>query len=670
MRACRPLLPKRDCPHGDRTGVVESAPRRCRSRKEGPSRPYRGGMLALRWRGGGLRARRYVAAMASSKRRRNKKLHQRRRQAGGAPKGRQPGRPGRPRPPLVSEPSELDHILVFIGEQELDLAPTSLEQLRALAAQLPFEAAMRSVALLQARTEAVLADPAGHWQLAQSFYSGRPDLLTRYARVRQVLPRRTIFNPQSLSLLMRVLIDGSADEPVRELRSREIRTLQDAVLGAHSALGTSLDALPLPSRDNFLAYELQAENFFHRPQLLEEMARHRELLRLSTSDQRLHASPNRVPVDTWLAASGVSAAEQWAVGFGLGAITNAFGEPMRLHVRARHVSELLASLGLNGLAPELPVISCSRAEYQASFAALGGGDESLAWELRPFKATPFLRFASGDLLLLAPPWLLSWLGEGFHYRALTHAQRSEGSAASGKYTRFAGEVVERYALDLAHGAAPPSVRVMGEQPYGKGAGRRTSDVALICGPDLVLFEVHARRVAATALVTGSAVEATLEVSRLLVEKINQVGQCIEALLSGAAVLPEVEVTMIERIWPVVVSVGHVRQTPHLWGYLRSDMDPAKTASLSQPRVQPLQVMDLEDYEKLMAFMEAGEDLPALLARKTAGQFRERNLPVWLHGDKLAPSDHARVTAIERRWEEMGEEVNQLARIAAKTQTDG
>jgi hypothetical protein len=602
--------------------------------------------------------------MASSKRRKNKKLHQRRRKARQSSTGRPAGR-ATLSVPLVAEPSESDYILVFIAEPELGLPETTLAQLQTLAAELPFEAAMLNVALLQARIEPVLNNPAGHWQVAQAFYADRPERLERYQRILRVRPKRIIFSTQALTLLMRLLIDSAADEPSRDLTPTERIQLQNAVLGAHSAMETALEALPLPRRDNRLAYELQAATFFRRPLLLEEMARHRELLRLATIDERLIGSGNRVPVDAWLAASGMTAEEQWAVGFGLSAITNAFGDSIHPRALAEHVDDLLVKLGLAATARALPAISSSRAEFRASFSVLGGGSESLGWELRPFKATPFLRLISGDLLLLAPPWLLSWLGEGFHYRAMTHAQRSEGAEISGKYTRFAGEVVERYALDLVEAAAPTSVRVMGEQTYGKGGGRRTSDVAIVCGSDLILFEVHARRVAATAAVTGTVADATLEVSRLLVEKIDQIGLCVQALLSGEAVLPDVDMAEIERIWPIVVSVGHVRQSRDLWDYLRATMNPTKTASLAQPRVQPLQVMDIEAYEKLMGFLEAGENLPELLTRKSEGPFRERDLPVWLHGDPTAPSEHVRLSVLQARWSEMGAEVNRLVQLTGE-----
>ncbi|MGA9876886.1 MAG: hypothetical protein WBQ21_13880 [Solirubrobacteraceae bacterium] len=601
--------------------------------------------------------------MASSKRSRNKKLHERARKVKRASASVRADSPAViPSRPPISEPRESDYVLLFITESDLDLPESTLRQLRAIARRLPFEAAMLDVALLQARIEPVLDDPLGHWRVAQRFYAGRTGLLDRYGRVLRRRPGMVIFSVQALTVLMRLLIYHAREEPLRSLTSFERKMLQDVVLGAHS-FDTAFVASGAPERDDKLAYELQAETFFQRPQRLEEMARHRELFRLSTSDARLDSSKNRVPVDEWLAASEMTADEQWIAGFGLAAITHAFGDAVAPLGLASHVDDLLIKVGLPEVSRSLPVLSSSRAEFRDAFAALGGGNETLAWELRPFKATPFLRLTSGDLLLLSPPWMLSWLGEGFYYRALTYAQQSEGSSSSGKYTRFAGEVVERYALDLAEAAAPLNVRVIGDQAYGKGGGRLTSDVAVVSGRDLILVEVHARRVAATAAIVGTTAEATKEVSTLLVDKINQVGGSVHALLTGCATLPLVDMDEIERIWPVVVAVGQVRQSENLWGYLRETIDPDKTASLTADRVQPLQVLDIEGYEKLMGLLEAGESLPEMLRRKTGGQFRDRDFAVWLHQDSAAPSDEVRLSVLEARWEKMSNEVTRAVELA-------
>ncbi|HEX3512045.1 MAG TPA: hypothetical protein VHT27_13210 [Solirubrobacteraceae bacterium] len=607
--------------------------------------------------------------MASRKRRENKKHHQHQRKKDRAAREakRDDPRPRpreRPRPPV---PDDSDYVFTFVSEADLGRSETTLDRLRQHARRLPFEPAMLHVARLQGRVEPVLNEPAGHLAIAHEFYADRTDLLPGFERELAGQTTRTIFSPQGLTLLARILIDHAKDEPMRELTAEERRRLQDAVFGAHSALEVQLERLPLPTEEAKLAYELQAATFFRRPPWLEEMARHRELLLLATGNRRLATSPNQVPVNEWLASLGLSADRQWVLGFGLLAGTQAPSDQVRPHVPTSYLDEMVAKLGLDKDAA-LPTISSSRAEFQSRFAALGGGQDSVAWELRPFKATPFLRLASGGLLLMSPPWLLSWLGEGFHYRALTVAQQNHGSDASAKYTRLAGEVAERYALDLAEAAAQPATLVMGEQSYGRH-DERTSDVAILIGHELLVFEVHARRVAATAAVTGGAADATLEVSRLLVGKIDQLGVAIGALLSGEALLPGVEMGQVERIWPFVVSASYVRQSPYLWEYLRMAMDPAKTQSLEDGRVKPLQVLDIESYEKLMGFLHAGEDVPALLVRKTAPKYRDRDLAVWFTEDPGAPSEAPRLPVLTERWEKMSNEVNEAVRLTEEAAQD-
>jgi hypothetical protein len=560
----------------------------------------------------------------------------------------------RTRLPLRGPPSELDQMAVFITEQDLRRTPTTLAGLRSLARQLPFEPAMHNVAVLNARLDPVLNSPSRQWDLAQSFYGSDQALLSDLAAAHATAPNALMFSPQPLIVLVRVLIDDAVDEPQRDLTADEFATLQKAVLGSHSALESSLDAKSWPEASHVLAFELQASALFHREKPLEVMARHDELLRLAADDERLLESKNRVPVEEWLAAAGLTAEQQWTIGFGLSAMTRAFADDIKPRVTAEHLDDLLFKLHLPDVSRELPALASDRQQLRAAFAAFGGDTRSMAWELRPFKATPFLRMANGDMELLAPTWLLSWLGEGFHYRALTQAQRTEPPAVREKYTRYTGEVVERYALDLAETAFPAPVTVLGEQPYGKGDGKSTSDVAVASGEDLVLFEVHARRVMASAAVTGDAVAATTEITKLIVGKADQLGVCIRALLDEDAHLPGVDIACTKRIWPIVVSMGHVMQTRTLWDVVRAGLDPTKTASFADERVQPLQILTIADYEKLLGLVTAGSDLPTMLAQRARGPYRERDFAVWLKSDRAAPNDRPRHPELETRWECMGD----------------
>lgn len=74
--------------------------------------------------------------------------------------------------------------------------------------------------------------------------------------------------------------------------------------------------------------------------------------------------------------------------------------------------------------------------------------------------------------------MLSWLSEGFHYRAMRVAQAQDSARTDGRsdhvqrYTAYAGQVFEAYCLGLARDGIPEPAIVMGEQKYGRAAAAR------------------------------------------------------------------------------------------------------------------------------------------------------------------------------------------------------
>jgi len=104
------------------------------------------------------------------------------------------------------------------------------------------------------------------------------------------------------------------------------------------------------------------------------------------------------------------------------------------------------------------------------------------------------------------------------------------------------------------------------------------------------------------------------------------------------------------------SMGHVTQTRTLWDFLRQEMDPEKSRALQDARVQPLQILTIADYEKLLGLVCAGNDLVSMLSRRSRGPFRERDLAAWLKDDPKAPSDKPRHPALEAQWKRMSDRV--------------
>jgi hypothetical protein len=561
-------------------------------------------------------------------------------------------------------PTELDQIGVLIVEEQLGLATTSLANLRSMAAKLPFEPCISFVSKLAGRVEGTFNHPDRQLALAEEFF-GPSELVERYRRVMAQDPGAYIFGIQPLYTLMRILVEDAYDAPItQELTAEERLLLLGSAVAANSVIERDTDAGVGAAPEDLLAYELQGGSYHARPPWMEEMARHRELYRLATEDPDLAQSADFEPVKEWIERSGLTAQEQWLLGFGLSTVSHAFDPTKHPHVPPGSVEELLQRAGLQDRREQaLATIAASRAQLQSGFAQLQAQGKRFMWELRPFNTFPFLRLDDdAGLLLLGRPWAVNWLGQGFHYRAMSVAQSEDATRAGGRadhvqrYTAFSGQVFEQYCLHLARDAITAPGIVLGEQPYGKGGGQKTSDVAIVLGDDLILFEANARRVGAEPLVGGDPLDVSGELAKLLVKKINQLGVVIGALLSDEASLPGIDLSKIKRIFPVVVSLGHVWQTHSLWGHLDAVRDPEKCKPLSAPRVQPLQAFDAGDYEKLLALAHNGSNIAELLGWKTSGPYRCRDFAVWLHEDERAPDHTARLPGVKETFAAMAAEL--------------
>lgn len=546
---------------------------------------------------------------------------------------------------MSQPPSELDQISVLIVEEELGLSVTDVAGLRKMTSGLPFEPCMSLVSILTGRVEAALRTGEGQIELAREFF-GDGDLVRAYAKLVDEDGRRRIFGPQSLYTLMRVLIDAAYDAPLgHELTGLERGHLLRAVVASNSVIEREIDMSVGPTTEDLLAYELQAGAYYSRPPWMQEMSRHWDLYKLAAEDPDLANSRDFVPVADWIARSGLTAIEEWQVGWWLSVAANAFDAARHPHVAPDSITDLFSRGGFVGREQEVrALISATRAEFQAAFAELSAENERLAWELRPFKTWPFLRLGDDrGLVLLGRPWIVQWMSDGFYYRPMRVAQVEDKNAADGRtdhvqrYTAFAGQVFEAYCLRLAQEWVPKPAVVLGEQRYGKGGGRRTSDIAIVIGEDLIVFEVNARRVGAEPLVTGDPQDATAELTKLLIKKVNQIGVSIGALLDGDAELPDIDMTKIKRIFPVVVAAGSLWYTSHLWDYIEAARDDDKCVPLGDARVQPLQVANAVEYELLIALARDGHDLGKILEHKTDGPWRHRDWAVWLRDDRRAPA---------------------------------
>ncbi len=94
----------------------------------------------------------------------------------------------------------------------------------------------------------------------------------------------------------------------------------------------------------------------------------------------------------------------------------------------------------------------------------------IIWNRVPFETRPLLRLADGSLCVLSPRALMSWLTDGFYYRALD-AARAAGKRQA--FTNFFGVLIENYVCDLfAQVLTGPRPVGGGRRPPRTGVRRR------------------------------------------------------------------------------------------------------------------------------------------------------------------------------------------------------
>lgn len=233
-------------------------------------------------------------------------------------------------------------VVSVIIEDQLGLPTTDFPGLRALATPLPFEPCVSLLSILAGRVEATIGKPDRQLALAEEFF-GPVEIVEDYRAIIRTDPRAHVFAPQSLYTLMRVLVDEADDAPItQQLTGDERLLLLRSVIASSSVIERGIDTGVGPGSHDLLAYELQAGSYYSRPRWMEEMARHRELYRLATEDEQLATSDDFEPIRDWIERSGLTAKEQWELGFGLGSMANAWQPTDHPHVPGPGVADLLA----------------------------------------------------------------------------------------------------------------------------------------------------------------------------------------------------------------------------------------------------------------------------------------------------------------------------------------
>ena len=583
-----------------------------------------------------------------------------------------------PRPDLVvlaRPPSSFKYFRTYPDEAALGYPISTPEDLASAAGHLTFETGMVALARLAAHVEHMRGETRAQLSLAETVF-GDGDLVARLTRFAQAVNfELEVFPPQHISALQRLLVLHGADRALGE-QSDEEQAIFNRVFFAMASLSDDSDLGAIKeegTRERWLAYLIQNGTYNSRDAPMETMTRPQTLFTETAADLRDH--PDFCPVDEWFVEDyKLSISEQYALGFAVLATAKVMDGSQQLHERSTLGPDFFPDIASRlGRDPDdvAGIITATRSWYADTFGAGEQTKARAAWERTPFDMRPALRLAGGAFVVASPWAINSWIGDGFFHRALASARRRDPSPQrrewSNRLLRFYGVLVERYALQTLQQVHPEprplgSGRVFGDRPYGPGNGKRTPDICVDCGADLVLIEVTSGRFTLPTLVEGDPEKAAADLTRLLFKKLDQLGGRIEDLLAGEWAPPDVALENVERIWPVLVTADML-QNDLLWQEIKRRMP----GGLGRVRVQQLTLLDLPDVEMLGALVERGFGLRDLLARKAASPYAEMDLRRFVHGTSGIPHE-VRLATVEERWFQTMTRVVELLGFDANEET--
>lgn len=576
---------------------------------------------------------------------------------------------------MANPPSALEQMRVVIDESGVGLPESSVEGLRVMTASLSFENAMLAICRLACHAWQIRGETAAQLALAPVIF-GDADLAAAISRLaRRDSGRLEIFPEQHAAVLQRLLVLFGRDAQLGEVTDGEQAIFNRAWLAAATPTA-ELDRDPPDGpdgRQHWITYLIQNGTYNRVEDSLSSMIRPQILLRDLAGSEAARLHPHFCEIEKWHGETfGFDLAEQFALAFAVFAKAGIFDETAPIGERSLvgrpYLTNLTNKLGRNFEDAE-ELLSASRDWYRAEFERREDTTANVAWDRIPFETRPLLRLSNGEFVAISPRAVESWMGDGFYHRTLA-AARERGEVE--RFQAFYGWLVEEHVLRVLQHVHPElgslaSCRVFGEQRYGRGGGKKSPDVAIDGGPDLVLFEICSGRFTLRTVVEGSPEAALADLGRLVFEKADQLNRRLTEFLDGEWGLPGVDVGQVQRIWPVIVSAD-VLQNEMLWDEIRDRL----SGLLSQPKVQRLTLLDLSEVEQLAALVERGHALVDLIAKKASGPYAELDFRRFVTETPDLP-DNVRPSLLDDRWfaevdrtaEAFGLDINSEERLRAR-----
>lgn len=555
--------------------------------------------------------------------------------------------------------SSFDQFRVFVDEAALGLKTSTYADLVGYVSSLTCEPVMVALAKVIAEVRNLRGDTEAQLKLADRIFADG-DLSRRFKRFVKSHPGDVeILTEQHLNALQRLLLIHGKYGAVESDVGGQQADFNKAVLATtcltamHDLAGQDPDA----SQGEWLAYLVQNGTYNRVNAILGEMVRPQILFADISTEPGAKDHQDFCPIDEWFQADfGFTLAEQLALGLGVLGRSNILDEDVDLDERS-----LIGADFLQGLANQLgrsttgarELLVGTRDWYRDRFEDGNQSIERAAWERVPFEQKPLYALSSGLLLVVSPHAITSWVGDGFYHRALASARKR---AQVERFQRFYGHLVETYVMRVLESAAPPGSSgigpvVSGDKMYGPKRRRvKSPDVAVAVGTDLILVEVASGRFTQATLREGDIEAARDDMRKLLFKKIGQLGDRIQDLFDELWIPDGLQLSEIERIWPVVVTAD-VTQNELLWNEIAS----ISPKVFEDPRVRPLNIFDLADVELWAAIAEEGSGLLGILEKRAQSEYGQLELKRFVQASAEYHGEY-RPSILVRRWNELTAEV--------------
>jgi hypothetical protein len=543
--------------------------------------------------------------------------------------------------PDPEERSAADALLCAPTSADLKLAGCELEEIVDALRVIPFEAGMLALSALAAELYHHGRDAQYQLGLSAEFHDS--DMRWRIERFLSEDPSsHVVFDPRHVLALQRLMILHASDE-TRAVRPAELHQLTRRLLDLSEALPTSEpegDGQEVVDLEGWNRYLAQSSAWYHEPYVLEALARAYTMFVELASEPEFRIKAGRIELENRLLdAYGLGLSEQIGVGLACATLTHAISPEVQLAKRFVVLERGFLSAGALADREQQAVDLLSSTRAQLRTCLLQGGDtpQHTAWDHSALEASPFLLATSGQLRLISPRLLVSWMSRGLHYRLLDAAGDGQEPPAArqarGRFLTFTGDLGEEYVRrvvrsSLADAERSGAVRVYGEVEYYVTKKRHDSpDVAIAAGPDLVLIEVYSGRMSRAAR-TQAGSRALIEfIDRSTAQKLCELADRTRDLLAQDLRYEDVAIAEVRRIWPVLVLAGDgLIESPLLWDYLQEN---APRAFISDERVRRPVICDLDDLEPLLALCEDGRHLPDLLGGFLGSEYRNQPPRNWI-----------------------------------------